>query len=362
MSPLIQALNVSGVDNPAALSKAICGLNSLQNLRCACALLSEAILHVAALPSLHYLEVVNEAQQILEVLQTNPSRHYLAGLHRFSTTSTVASCTALLDFVRPNMLQTLLVEGPPGVLTPLASEYGTLFDLISKTCPSLHTLHITQAVRDIQRSPITASTLKPVLTFKNMVSISIASPINITNATIGEMASAWPKLKSLTLINGGRTCGITLECLIPLAMRCPSLNYLAIPLQVSAADNLSTKDIGSNHVGPLDLTELCISGATFEPGVNTVGLYPFLRRLFPNLLEIKPLGINLGFEWTVVILAMSFAKTGLLPSSVGRLSSYGDCVLLSSSRFHARWISPIPSRIGKTSNTYERYNWEGVIC
>jgi hypothetical protein len=320
-STFIETLNVSGVDDPAALSKSICRMKSLQNLQTTCVLTSEAVLHVTSLPSLHSLEVANDAQQILAVLQSHPSRHYLPDLYRFSTTSTVPSCTALLDFLRPNTLQALFVKGPPGALIPLASEYGTLFSLMSQICPSLHTLHIAQVVRPIQ-SPISDATLRPLLTLKNMISLSIASPIDLTNATIGAMASAWPKLKSLALLNGDQTCGITVECLIPLAMQCPSLNYLAIPLHVSATDNLSTQHLDNNFIAPLDLTELRLPASTFEHGADGAVVNYFLQRLFPNLSEITPTGNGLGRRWLALRLALSFSKVGLLPRGlVGHLYS-----------------------------------------
>jgi hypothetical protein len=147
---------------------------------------------------------------------------------------------------------------------------------------------------NIHSSSITAITLKPLLTLKNMVTLNITSPIHITNATVGDMASAWPKLESLTLRNGGRTCGITLEGLIPLAMRCPSLRYLAIPLNVSSSDNLSTTTMDSQIVRPMALTSIMLYGSA-EDDVwgEPVPIAIFLGNLFPNLRDLVPMETSL---------------------------------------------------------------------
>jgi hypothetical protein len=311
-SPLIQTLRAAEVDDPAALSKAICELKVIRHLYCVCRLSPEALLHVAALPHLHSLEVENEAGEILDVLRTDPLQHYFTSLRQLclAPAAGVAACTALLDAMRPKMLQTLLVTN---TAASLASDYEELFHCLSRTCSSLDTLRIQMilAVQDL--SPITSVNVKPLLSLSNMVHLHIKSSIDITNATIEDMAAAWPNLRTLILRNNGRTCGITLDGLIPLAKQCPYLHKLAIPLHASASDKLPTSTVGL-FVGPLALTKLIITGSAYDRVPTDVSnVSTFLCGLFPNLAEIQSLDCELGMHWNVIKLSLKLGIGHLLP-------------------------------------------------
>jgi hypothetical protein len=145
-SPLLHTLRVVGVEDPAALSKAVCGLKALQELSCKHSLTSEAILHVATLSSLHTLTVTNEAREIMEILSTGPPRRYFTSIHTLSLMSDLAGIAPLLDFVRPKTLLCLTINKPPDSQFS-ASEHKALSRRMTTACPSLKSVYWSMKVK-----------------------------------------------------------------------------------------------------------------------------------------------------------------------------------------------------------------------
>ncbi|KAJ6545414.1 hypothetical protein B0H19DRAFT_1167630, partial [Mycena capillaripes] len=115
-----------------------------------------------------------------------------------------------------------------------------------------------------------------------LVEITVPVGYNIDDATISDMACAWPHIEQLFLrAMGGRRC--TLLALVPFARHCPQLrevsiplDFSSIPLPVDGAVQETLWDLGWDLGTPIDAG---ISNSVAE----------FLASIFPNLTKVGEL-------------------------------------------------------------------------
>jgi hypothetical protein len=122
----------------------------------------------------------------------------------------------------------------------------------------------------------------PLLSYANLTEVVIrtANGIDIDDAFLKRMATAWPQLRTLGLSPGCQSAGYaprtTLAGLLPLAQHCPRLESLALVLDATRTDPEILRDGISNcALARLDVVESPLS----SPGAVAA----FLAAIFPNL-------------------------------------------------------------------------------
>ncbi|KAG1743811.1 hypothetical protein EDB19DRAFT_540921 [Suillus lakei] len=125
-------------------------------------------------------------------------------------------------------------------------ELHTLFVMLSERCCRLSQLyvllahHVTGQLELIPKNQITFNTLKPLLSFPNLIAFQVTHkyPVNITLGEIEEFACQWPSLENLTLNEDPLVmCEFTLDlrALVPFARHCPKLRRLGLFIDANPA-------------------------------------------------------------------------------------------------------------------------------
>ncbi|OJA18556.1 hypothetical protein AZE42_04017 [Rhizopogon vesiculosus] len=112
-----------------------------------------------------------------------------------------------------------------------------------------YTLHVPGLLTLIPAKPITSNTLRPVLSFQNLITFEVLHeyPVNTTLEGIEELAGRWPSLKKLSLneellvMSGYPT--LDLRALIPFARHSPKLHRLGLFMNASTAKIHSTQEL-----------------------------------------------------------------------------------------------------------------------
>ncbi|KAJ6616656.1 hypothetical protein B0H10DRAFT_2390028 [Mycena sp. CBHHK59/15] len=254
--------DVMTLDSPMttdAIHSALCGWNFLEKLRVD-SLNLPSMLHLARLPNLGTLTVgrlpsdaamINEFRARVE--SVGPA---FSPLREFSTSSpTVPDFTSFMRAIDPDVLDCLHLT----LDAPTPSEMWELLitTLAEKSVKTLTELNLKERylheheVADLIERMVTADSLKPLLSFTNMVWLKFeaAHGIDLDDSMLRQMALAWPQLQSLHLSPRLQSAAyipqITLSGLIPLAQHCPRLASLAIMLNaIVTTDPYSTEKPG----------------------------------------------------------------------------------------------------------------------
>jgi hypothetical protein len=124
---------------------------------------------------------------------------------------------------------------------------------------------------------LAATALTPLFVFRNLTELQFMLPyrFHLDDATLHEMAVAWPKLQVLHLGHDGKIGDpkVTLQGLVSLATFCPELSSLFLVLHASAREG--------------DIPSVSNNLEYFHVGLSTIDdpntVAPFLKALFPHL-------------------------------------------------------------------------------
>ncbi|KAJ7454325.1 hypothetical protein B0H11DRAFT_1875330 [Mycena galericulata] len=165
-----------------------------------------------------------------------------------------------------------------------AAETHNLFTSLSTSVShtSLTHLSLFQNIRSQPDIPIRGQSLHPLLSFTNLLSITLIMlvEIDLDNATISDLARAWPHIEQLALSSHYPSTSrrATLQCLHSFAGFCPRLTNLTI--NFDGTDLVQGIDC---HVLQHALTKLNV---VFSPISTAMPVAQFISAMFPNLRKV----------------------------------------------------------------------------
>ncbi|OCH87949.1 hypothetical protein OBBRIDRAFT_117603 [Obba rivulosa] len=214
-----------------------------------------------------------------------------------------ADCAPVLGLAATSRLRDLRIDT---FSAPRASELRQLFsDIVKDYADLLDTLVVssmTPASRSDTSYTITPDVLQPLFALKNVVHISIAPrcPIKIDDATVKDIAKAWPQIRILNLGIHGRRFNnaqqVTLKSLMSLAQHCRNLQDLGLSFD-TAVGPISEAYDEQHHLldglcnRRLSVLRVCTSKLP-ERRDDVEVLTRFLADVFPKLKKIHTAWIN----------------------------------------------------------------------
>ena len=241
-------------------------------------------------------------------------------------TEKLEECDAVLASLNLSRLQSIKVHYPDDeVEVPLASQVQSWFEMVATYCP---TLLLTKIEFDCtwdyladdprEESRITMQTMEPLLQFRNLEELVVASPtrFHLDNESLRVFSRSWPRMRRLDLNSRFSGWGdvddydISLDGLAFLAQSWPDLEYLNLCLTASADsfyDSIEDVDVELENLhskganGCWQLRSLGVgwdSPMVYRPLVVAA----FLHGIFPNLSSILDLDSSepLSREWKEV--------------------------------------------------------------
>ncbi|KAJ6534328.1 hypothetical protein B0H19DRAFT_1080803 [Mycena capillaripes] len=141
-------------------------------------------------------------------------------------------------------------------------------------------------------------TLRPLFAFTNLVEVRLVHPVgfNLDDASILDMARAWPHIVFLSLIARPHrhiASRVTLEGLYAFAKYCPRLHRLEITFDATVVPN--TRDNGQKRVAQQALHHLNVAASLIKKPKRVA---TFLSALFPSLKSIATLNDDLVNEFS----------------------------------------------------------------
>jgi len=296
ISPLLEELELGpgerlvSEDSPT-LSELVCGLDRLRTLSCGWrSLNARAILHIASLPYLRALQLPNAAEDIIQSLSIPlPVLAFSSLQHLSMRVPSMPPCCALLSHIRPLHLKSITLDCES---LPSAWHTEQYFRTLENCCSqtNLNSIHLIHSWKVEEKHISTdvvldAAVLAPLRSFKNLtrLEIGLVYSFDLDNASIMDMANAWPKLQQLQLgspLGWKRISGITLEGLVPLVICCRDLEKLSITLNALNPPTVKASGIGCPNT---KITYLQLGDSIIE---NSIAVANFLSVLFPNVTGI----------------------------------------------------------------------------
>ncbi|KAJ7798876.1 hypothetical protein B0H14DRAFT_2388426, partial [Mycena olivaceomarginata] len=129
--------------------------------------------------------------------------------------------------------------------------------------------------------------LRPLLAFLHLTSVTLCAPagFDLNDATVGDMARAWPRIKSLHLYASDYAhilSNVTLGALVLLARHCPELSGLSLTLDATApVPDLETEN---KRLRQWRLDSL---GVSLSPIAAPLAVAVFLSSVFPELKWVR---------------------------------------------------------------------------
>lgn len=137
-----------------------------------------------------------------------------------------------------------------------------------------------------QSEPVTATMIRPLLAFHNLSDVKLSfgtSPLGIGDSMLHDMVNAWPCLGTLKLWSGANyPPTITFRGLIPLAIHCPNLIELTLPIDPSSLPPPNGRPPGLGHSCPGVIKLVLVNREVKDP----YALALFLSDFFPNVSEV----------------------------------------------------------------------------
>ncbi|KAJ7089116.1 hypothetical protein C8R44DRAFT_990936 [Mycena epipterygia] len=258
----LESLSVNVLDTEAL--EHICRLPSLTSLNLA-ALSASSVFTPTDTQSFLSLSTLNLGSSEIE-----PTLRFLGGLKQIPLTSFNVLFPDFSTAAEIHDLYTAVAAAfSPSSLTDLALDHDSNFD-----------------APDAATYAVQSRSVRILFPFVNLTSISILSPIEIDldNATVADLARAWPRIESLDMSSYFCTSPRprpTLESLHSFAIHCPHLKRLAMTLDctvVPKSDFGATNRVCQQRLRTLDVDHSSISTA--------IGVARFLSGIFPNLRDI----------------------------------------------------------------------------
>ncbi|KAJ7354499.1 hypothetical protein DFH08DRAFT_855031 [Mycena albidolilacea] len=256
------------------------------------------LLHLGGLPNLHGLHVRHFLDLHVKIRAVASSGRMFAALRELVFFSeAINSITSFLDAIESNALDkieltfdTLDLVTQDWFVQPLADEPSSSLSTRSTSLPRTGLnpkLYLRERI-SFHDTPDALDRMLPVDWFHALLScanltevvILTANGVDIDDAFLKRMATAWPQLRTLDLSPGCQSAGYAprtmLAGLLPSAQHCPRLESLALVLDATRADPEILRDGISNcALARLDVVESPLS----SPGAVAA----FFAAIFPNL-------------------------------------------------------------------------------
>ncbi|KAJ7673723.1 hypothetical protein DFH06DRAFT_749359 [Mycena polygramma] len=287
-----------------AVSTFVLGLPQIKSLQVP-SLDSRALLHLAhdAEPARLYLAYALSPQTLTDLTPylEAPGFHKLAKL----TVRTMKCALRILDMMENSSLKTL--EIMPTSWDPTEVMSRDFYRSLRKHCShsALRNISVEGQFGSDAR-PLSANetlvysvgrdALHPLFAFTQLVQVQLAHPVgfDLDDATVLEMARAWPHVEDLSLSARPHrhvASRVTLEGIYAFAKHCPRLQSLAMTFDASVVPKL--RDNGRQRVTQKELYYLNVAGS---PVTQPRRVAKFLSAIFPSLLRIGTLRDDLGDE------------------------------------------------------------------
>lgn len=271
------------VENCRLISAFVCKMKNLTRLACGSLALSDkAILHLASLPHLQFLQTPNTVDDIVRSIKAHRDLEQpFSSLRRLSVRGhgDLKSFSKFLACIRPAHMKSLTLSFEDS--SP-ALDVGEAFSALHESSShqelrELSFLHESQ--RTINAHPTPSSTKRFVIdewvlgklfVFTNLTKfeLTLKAAFALNDEHMKEMAAAWPRLRSLQLgsLSGwDQPSGITLHGILHLLAGCRELEYLGISIDVSPTSLPPLSMITPQHVNKR-ITYLHIGDSYFVSG------------------------------------------------------------------------------------------------
>ncbi|KAJ7221227.1 hypothetical protein B0H12DRAFT_303655 [Mycena haematopus] len=281
---------IGRVDQLRTLSCFVQGLRLLKTLSVPS--LDLATLHyIARLPGFVSLTLTSQIPLSIAGSSTSPSGDPLfTTLKSLNLGPSIDVCSEMITLLGDAPIVNIHMPFISNTSSAIAQFYVTLAASCSHSSLSVLQLGHTVQRRLRGTSPadqISGSQMRPLFSFSNITSITLAAPgFDLDDATIADMARAWPRIEKLELIPGdltviSSTC--TLGGLLPLARHCPRLSALQLALNATAVPDLQSMHTENERVRQLHLDTLHIfCSRTSAP----VAVALFLSSVFPRVQRV----------------------------------------------------------------------------
>ncbi|KIJ69503.1 hypothetical protein HYDPIDRAFT_165023 [Hydnomerulius pinastri MD-312] len=255
---------------------------------------TEALITLASYGEMQTLDVRVDAEELSKDIETyirsatKPLPPFPM-LRDLKVTSDVLSAVSSL-LGATQSLSTLQVQLGNGSSTHPASDYTELFKALSArshgTVKSIQ-IHEDDNPRISRSSSFTAETFSPVFVFTSLSALTIEthSSFALTDQDLSGLAKAWPNLHTLQLnkrLGWRHPSKITFSGLIALLACCPKLRKLAISIDATKLDTITTKRPGGGVSNAL-VTELFLGNSRIADGQEVAVV---LSDILPNLNNI----------------------------------------------------------------------------
>ncbi|KAJ7466204.1 hypothetical protein B0H11DRAFT_59893 [Mycena galericulata] len=285
-------------------------LTHLRNLDVPC-LDAAALKHLARLPGFDYLTLSDQSP--LDSLSTLPAQSGVlsSGLEELETAfsglegldmdvTDVRAVSDVLIPLRQSSLVRLKLQFPRS--TP-ANAVAGYYLAVAVNCDhdSLRFLSITleDPPKDapdpsqMALDPVPGQKLLPLFVFSNLTHVNLSAPIgfHLDDTTAAEVASAWPRLISLTLAASASIhipSRMTLRALLSFAKSCPSLFNLELQLHAAVVPKWEAQKPDEERPRQRSLRYLDVMDSPVGPPLDVAA---FLSSVFPRLR-----GLSTGHE------------------------------------------------------------------
>jgi hypothetical protein len=256
--PRLESLEVSGrtqispmISN--ALSELLCGLFHLQSLTTSFTLKSSAVTHLTSLSRLQKLEIQLTAENLAVISSPAFPKQPFLSLQKLNISAfNLTQIAEFFEVFDSAMLELLDVRIE---LTPTATILARFFLTVQDHClhTSLKQFHMGPSLplrpdELLDDFIIMAATLRPLLAFSHMESLSIDVKVSfedVDNALLREVALGFPRLMELglgSMFSWGPFTRANLQCFIPFAKHCKQLRVIGLTLNATVI-NCSTEVI-----------------------------------------------------------------------------------------------------------------------
>jgi hypothetical protein len=280
-------------DHLNAVSRVISGWSQLRRLAVG-PLSQDGLYHVATLPALEELELRKAIAHVsLPFSWSSTIRFFPCLKDLFVTCDQLSFACALVKTMSSSPLLSINIASDDA----LDSHRQELIDALPNACShsSLRFISIEEGEGEIEFD--TLIDIKPLFVFSSLTSVtlSIRAALDLDDASIKNMAKAWPHITSLVLKEDRDIDPrITLSGLVSLAQYCPELQRLSIPLDARSVPHQSAESFGMTHSALANLSVARMLVTERKP----VAL--FLHALFPRAKVAADLGQAFFPEWLVV--------------------------------------------------------------
>ena len=266
------------VENCRLLSAFVCKMKNLTRLACGSLALSDsALLHLASLPHLQFLQTPNDVDDIVRSIKAHRDgdlEQPFPSLQRLSVRGygDLKSFARFFACIRPAHMRSLTLSFSNS--SP-ALDVGEAFSALheSSSHQELRQLSFTHEgtvpvpQSSMQRFIIDEWVLRTLFAFTNLTKfeLTLKAAFALNDLHMKEMAAAWPRLRSLQLgsLSGwGQPSEITLHGILHLLAGCRELEYLGISIDVSPTSVPLLSMITPQHVNK-HITYLHIGDSDF---------------------------------------------------------------------------------------------------